>query len=193
MILLHTDQPVLFRPRDGCEYASLDPDNRINIASELCMMRLHQVLSNYGHFPAMRCAPAESNVPGVVCRYLLSRQVTNESISRIKLKSSGNIEEGLNNNLVMRARSIIRDGILVVREARLIMYIQMQIRVGSLHLKPIRRLPVRRYFSPGCISLQSISQGFLKNHMCRRGRGFHIFTARAISIKVVVIIAEQRE
>jgi hypothetical protein len=73
----------------------------------------------------MRWAPTESNVPGVVCRYFLSRKATDVTIGQIELNPPGNVEERLYNCLMMRARSVIRDSILVVSEARFIVNVKV--------------------------------------------------------------------
>jgi hypothetical protein len=74
--------------------------------SELSVLRLKKVLPVYGELE-VSVAPAETNVRRAVRTHVLVRQSTHIAIGQIGFKSLGQIEQGLNNDSVVRAGSVV--------------------------------------------------------------------------------------
>src|SRR5882762_9050705 len=94
-------------PNNFCVCASLDPDNGVHVAPEFCVMRLQQILSDNGQFPTRHRVPGESNVRSPVCIYQLGGKSADITISRVKLKSLGKAKYGLDDDLVVRAGTVV--------------------------------------------------------------------------------------
>src|SRR5882757_5949860 len=79
-------------PNNFCVCASLDPDDGVHVAPEFCVMRLQQILSDNGQFPARYGAPAEADIRSPVCVYQLGGKRADIAISRIELEPLGKVK-----------------------------------------------------------------------------------------------------
>src|SRR5712671_2109239 len=88
--------------------ASLDSDQSSRSASEFCMMRLKQILTNQRQFQLPAEVPAESCVHCAVTVHALCPQGAYVAVRRIKLKPLGQIEKGLGGGHIVGSRSLVR-------------------------------------------------------------------------------------
>src|SRR6185437_3374180 len=136
------DAGLLPSPCDLCVEASLDSHKRPIVAAKLGMIGLEQVLTDNGKFDVLKGAPTESDVGGRVSTDGLTRrrrhlcgQSRDISISCVKLEPLRQVEEGLQFDLMVRARTVVgtRDqGIQRTCDACFVMHEQMQKRIRAL-------------------------------------------------------------
>src|SRR5262249_44571908 len=103
--------------------ASLDSDDRVDVAAELGVTRLHQILPADREFPLLRRVPAAPDAPHPLIADILKRQFRYIAKRGVHFQSLRQIEQRLKLNLMMRTRTIVRPN-LIQQVAR---------KSGSLH------------------------------------------------------------
>src|SRR5689334_18490420 len=94
---------------------------------------------------------------------------------------------------MVRARTVVRNRIYVVRETRLVVNVKMKEGVRSLQFPPFHGLPIRGNFKPCRVALQGIGQRQLKNHVRRRRGILYKYRTWAIPVEIIVSVLEDSE
>ena len=110
------------------------------------MLGLHQVLSNQGQFPIGCWPPAEPDIGCRVRVHHLRRKNRNVANGRVEFQFLGKSEQRLKHKLVVRARTVVGNRIEVVRKARFVAYLQVQVGIRTLQIPPVEGFPIRRDF-----------------------------------------------